>query len=124
VRDANTAAVCVTQRFGSRLDCNPHFHGLVPDTVFAENEQGEAELRRLPKPTREDLQRIIERVAKRTRAMLRRELGDEEPEPDALDRVRAGSRQRSLPTLTEPSEDRSVKLAAQCDRFVLVPPVR
>jgi hypothetical protein len=51
--------------------------------------------------------------------MLYRELGDEEPEPDALDRVRAGSRQRSLPALSEPSEDRSVKLAARCEGFSL-----
>jgi hypothetical protein len=118
VRDAKTAAVCFTQRFGSRLDCNPHFHSVVPDAVFAENEHGELGLRLLPKPTREDLQRIVERIVERMRAM-RRKVGDEEPEPDVLDRLRAGSRQRSLPTLVESSEDRSVKLAALCDGFSL-----
>ena len=103
VRAGQTAAVCMTQRFGTRLDCNPHFHSLVPDAVFAEDERGELELRRLPKPTREDLQRVVERIAKRTRARLRLELG-EEPEPDALDRMRAGNQQPLFPALSEASE--------------------
>jgi hypothetical protein len=35
---ASTAAVCFTQRFGSRLEVNPHLHRLVPEAVFVEDE--------------------------------------------------------------------------------------
>jgi hypothetical protein len=117
-RDAQTAAVCMTQRFGSRLDSNPHFHALAPDAVFVENEAGELELMRLPRPRQEDVRRLVERIAKRTQAMLRRELG-EDPEPDALDRLRAASQQLSFPAMAEPPEDRSARLAARCEGFSL-----
>ena len=91
----------------------------MPDAVFVEDERGELARRRLPKPTREEVQRAVERIARRARAMLRRELGDEEPQADALDRVRAGRRQGAYSVLPEPSEERSVKLAARWDGLSL-----
>jgi hypothetical protein len=91
---------------------------VVPDAVFAQDEQGRIELVCLPPPKQQDLQRLVERIAKRTQAMLRRELG-EGPDPDALDRLRAASQQLSFPAMTEPSEDRSTKLAARYEGFSL-----
>ena len=118
VPDAKTAAVCFTQRFGSRLDCNPHFHSLVPDAVFVENDLKRIELVRLPRPKPSDVQKLVERIARRAQALLRRELG-EAPAPDALDRLRSASQQLSLPALPEPPEDRAATLCARCEGFSL-----
>ena len=91
LRDAQTAAVCLTSASAHGWTATRTSTSVVPDAVFAEDERDEEGLMRLPKPTREDLQRIVERIARRARAMLRRELGDAELEPDVLDRLRAGS---------------------------------
>ena len=72
---------------------SPHFHALAPDTVFLENQQGDIELRRLPKPKLEEIERLVERIARRTLAMLKKELG-EDLRLDALDRLRASNLQQ------------------------------
>jgi hypothetical protein len=96
LRGATTAAVCFTQLFGSRLDRSPHFHALAPDAVFLENQQGDIELRRLPRPKLEEIERLVERIARRTLAMLKKELG-EDLRLDALDRLRASNLQPAAP---------------------------
>jgi hypothetical protein len=63
LRNAQTAAGCFTQRFGSRLDTSPHFHALVPEAVFVENADGSIDLRRLPKPRPEEIAKLVERIA-------------------------------------------------------------
>jgi hypothetical protein len=119
LRGATTAAVCFTQLFGSRLDCSPHFHALAPDAVFLENQQGDIELRRLPKPKLEEIERLVERIARRTLAMLKKELG-EDLRLDALDRLRASNLQQlSFSAMAEPPEDRVGKLSARCEGFSL-----
>jgi len=85
--DVDTAAVCFTQRFDSLLRANAHFHALCPDAVFVESDEGRAELRVLPKPTQEDVEWVVQRIARRARRLLERL--DEETEPaNAIDRLR------------------------------------
>jgi hypothetical protein len=112
--DVETGAVCVTQRFGSRLDCNPHFHALMPDAVFAENAEGRVELRRLAGPKQEDIEWLVERIARRALAAL--EDGEEGEAPGALDRLRAQSQQLGLPAM--PPRDGG-RLEARCEGFSL-----
>jgi len=90
-------AVSVTQRFGSRLDVNVHHHLVVPDGVFRQEEDGAVAFQELRRPTREELQVMVERIAKKTYALVRRRgLLEDEPD-DALARVQADSVQAGLP---------------------------
>ena len=119
LRDAQTAAVCFTQLFGSRLDCSPHFHALAPDAVFLDSEEGDIELWRLPQPTREEVAKLVERIARRTLAMLKKEVG-EDLRLNALDRLRAVTHQQlSFSAMAEPPEEREGKLSARCEGFSL-----
>ena len=114
LRGARTAVVCVTQRFDSLLRVNPHFHALVPDAVFVECEQGRVELRAVPKPTRRDVESIVERIARRARALLSRL--DEDAEPvGALDRLRG----QHLELLSQPPELNPGRLSARAEGFSL-----
>jgi hypothetical protein len=79
------------------LDCSPHFHALAPDAVFLDSEEGDIELWRLPQPTREEVAKLVERIARRTLAMLKKEVG-EDLRLNALDRLRAVTHQQ-LPLL-------------------------
>jgi hypothetical protein len=98
LRKAQTAAVCFIQRLGSGLDCTPQFHALVPEAVFVENADGS-----------------IERIARRTLAMLREEMS-EEPQQDALDRLRIGAhQQQSFWALEEPPGQQAHRLSARCE---------
>jgi hypothetical protein len=73
---------------------------LVPDGVFTVGERGAAEYVELSRPTREELQAMVERIAAKTLAMAkRRGLLEEEP-CDALSRVQAESVQACLPLPT------------------------
>ena len=55
--------VTVTQRFGSDLRLNPHFHTATPDGVFALNATGDSvEFVRVPAPSTEDISAIVGRV--------------------------------------------------------------
>jgi hypothetical protein len=101
------------------LDCSPHFHALAPDAVFLENQKGDIELRRLPKPKLEEIERLVERIARRTLAMLKKELG-EDLRLDALGRLRASTLQQlSFSAMAEPPEGRVGKLSARCEGFSL-----
>jgi hypothetical protein len=112
---AQTAAVCFTQRFDSLLRANPHFHALVPDAVFVQGAEGRVELRVLPKPTQADVEWVVERIARRARTLLAKQ-GEELEPADALDRVR--SQQLELMP-RPPREPPSGRLSARAEGFSL-----
>jgi hypothetical protein len=85
----------------------------MPDAVFVENEEGRVELRRLPAPKQEDIEWLVERIARRALAALE---GDEGGSADALDRLRAQSQQLGLPAMP-PRE--GGRLEARCEGFSL-----
>jgi len=97
------ASLAVTQRFGSRLDLNVHHHLLAPDGVFREVADSTVGFRELRRPTREDLQAMVVRIADKTLALARRRgLLDDEPD-DALSRLQADSLQTGLPIASPPA---------------------
>jgi hypothetical protein len=111
-------AVCFTQRFGSRLDLNVHHHALLPDGVFTRGDHGVLSFLKLAQPTREDLERVLERIAVKTLAMARRRGLLEEEYLDTLARVQAEALQTALP-LGEVPRDDSRKLAVFLEGFSL-----
>ncbi len=90
VQGGRCGAVTVIQRFGGALNLNIHFHSLLPDGVFVRDEVlGRVVFVRVPAPTNEDVETLVETVAFRVQRWLaRRGHGDEpdaEPEPDLDD---------------------------------------
>ncbi len=53
------------------------YHALSPDAVFVEGEEGDLEPWRLPQPKREEIEKRVERIAWRTLAMLKQEVGED-----------------------------------------------
>jgi hypothetical protein len=98
-----TAAVSVTQRFGSKVDLNVHHHLVVPEGVFREDEEGRVGFTDQRSPTREELQAMVERIAHKTLALARRRgLLDAEPD-DAMAKVQVDALQTGLPIATAPT---------------------
>jgi len=76
-------AVTFVQRFGGALNLNVHFHTLVLDGTYRPSEDdGTLRFHAAPPPETEELERVLQRVARGVvRAIERRGLGDE---PDRL----------------------------------------
>ena len=64
-------AVTFIQRFSSSLQLNVHFHILLLDGVYVEEEDGGLRFRTGVKPSTEDLQRVVSKVADKVIALLR-----------------------------------------------------
>ena len=79
-----TGTVTFVQRFGSALQLNILFHAVVPDGMFVPGANGAVSFARLPPPSDEDVERLLERTVIRVLRMLKGALGDAEPEVDAL----------------------------------------
>ena len=116
-RRPKPGAVSFTQRFGSKLNANLHHHVVVPDGVF-EEETG-AQLVRVAAPKVEELARVLQRVVRRTRAMLVGRGLLEEPAPDdTLAHLQAQAVQTGMPFA--PSRPRSSsRLAVDLDGYSL-----
>ena len=66
--DAKSGSIAVIQRFGSALRLNVHFHILVLDGGYTEDERGEVVFHRCPKPSTADVADVVERIAERGEA--------------------------------------------------------
>ena len=60
--DSQSGPVTVMQRFGPALRLNAHFHILVLDDGYTENEAGEGVFYRCPKPSTAEVGDIVERI--------------------------------------------------------------
>jgi len=81
-----TGAVTFVQRFGGALNLNVHFHCLVPDGVFVEEQQG-IRFVPLPGPSEDEVRDVLRRIARRVTKLLRprAEATDSDSrDPDAL----------------------------------------
>lgn len=67
-----TAAARFTQRFTSQLRINPHFRAPVPQVVPVEEGAGGIEVRVLPRPTQQDVEWFVPRIARQARLLLDR----------------------------------------------------
>jgi hypothetical protein len=111
-------AVAAIQRFGSRLDLNYHVHSVLPDGAFSFTDDGVLRFTELARPAAQDLEQVLERIAKKTLSMLRRRgLLEDEPS-DALARVQAEAIQTELCLAPEPPRGAG-KLSAFLEGFSL-----
>jgi len=76
-------AIGFVQRFGSLLNLNCHFHNILPDGVFAQNNNGDVVFRPVPPPTKRDVQTLVKQIARGTEKLIakraQREFDDEGP---------------------------------------------
>jgi hypothetical protein len=101
-------AVTGVQRFGSALNLNVHFHSIVLDGLYLTEPGGTPpRFRRLPAPSRDDLDRVLSRARLRIlRLLVRRGFlpglaaeegpADGEGEPSVFDAVQAASIQERI----------------------------
>ena len=72
IEKAQCGAVTFVQRFGSALNCNPHFHALVLDGVYAPKDSGEPEFFPLRAPDTSDVLKVVESVARGVSSLMKR----------------------------------------------------
>ena len=94
-------AVTFVQRFSSALRLNIHFHVVAPDGVFVRTDDGAVSFRRLPPPEDADVEQLLRLCAVRMLRLLRKEVGDSEPERDALAVLDAASLSSPVPASGE-----------------------
>ena len=63
-------SVTFVQRFGDALNLNLHFHSIVLDGVYQQEQGGAVRFRRLPPPTNVDVERTTRRIVRRLRRLL------------------------------------------------------
>ena len=63
--DVRCGSVTFVQRFGSALNCNPHFHVLMPDGAYVTGIDIEPTFVRAPALSDDDVQQIVETTAHR-----------------------------------------------------------
>ena len=87
IRAGRSGCVTVIQRFGGGLNLNVHFHTLVLDGVFTENEGDTLRFQPTPPPTAEEVGLVLATIAMRVRRLLRRRGLDAEADVMPLDAV-------------------------------------
>jgi hypothetical protein len=84
VRDGQTGAVTFVQRFAGNLRLNPHLHMVVPDGLFVPGPEGSpAAFHPLPPPTRDELRKLVVKVASRLGPLAERRLEQARTEADS-----------------------------------------
>ncbi len=76
VAEPMCGSVSFCQRFGSLLNLNCHFHSLLPDGVFAAKGSG-VEFVPLPPPWPEDIERLVQQIARATAKLIARRMREE-----------------------------------------------
>ncbi len=112
---ARTGVVTLIQRFGSALNLNVHLHMIVLDGVYIEH-NGRARFHPVGAPSRETLERLLDRLIKRTLRVLLRDgalaQDREQPwlnlrDPDTLDQLNAASVRAQRPKTQSPRQQRN-----------------
>jgi len=71
-KDARCGSVTFAQRFGSSLNCNPHFHTLALDGVYIQADDDTPTFLPAPELTDDDVRQIVETTAHRVIRLLER----------------------------------------------------
>lgn len=71
-KDVRCGSVTFAQRFGSSLNCNPHFHSLALDGVYVQGDDDTPTFLPAPELTDDDTRQIVETTAKRVIRLLER----------------------------------------------------
>lgn len=61
-KNAKIGAITFIQRFGSALNLNVHFHSLITDGVYIANKDNTYYFVRLPHPSHEELQKLVNKI--------------------------------------------------------------
>jgi hypothetical protein len=70
----HAGAVTAVQRFGGSLNLNVHLHSIALDGLYVEDPaSGALRFRRLPEPTKDDLDRVLSRARHRILRFLKKE---------------------------------------------------
>jgi hypothetical protein len=80
IKGGEPGAITLVQRFGGILNVNPHFHVVVSDGVFIQGPDGQAEFKRLPPPTDDDIRDLTRKLAVRLGAIARRRIAEADGE--------------------------------------------
>jgi hypothetical protein len=93
IENSMCGAIGFVQRFGSLLNLGCHYHNILPDGVFEETSAGSVLFRPLPPPWREDIERLLEQIARGTEKLIARraELESGDGAPGALEQAQAKS---------------------------------
>ena len=71
-KNGESGSVTLVQRFGGSANLNIHFHTLMMEGVYREEEDGKAIFHELPAPTNEEIQALLTKIQMRVvRALLR-----------------------------------------------------
>lgn len=110
IRGGRTGLVTVIQRFGGGLTLNVHFHTLVFDGVFAEDDRGGLTFHPVPPPGDEAVARVLETICGRIGPLLaRRGL---EPGEETTDRQIGSLKNRPRSPVSQALQCRAAWLSA------------
>ena len=70
ITDPMCGAIGFVQRFGSLVNLNCHFHNILPDGVFAQNNNGDVVFRPVPPPSKRDVQTLVKQIARGTEKLI------------------------------------------------------
>jgi Putative transposase/Transposase zinc-binding domain len=108
VADGHTGTVTAIQRAGSFANANVHFHTLVPEGVWHEQQDGTLAFHPLPPPTDDEVEEITRRIVRRLAKLLAQRQADAEssdaPQADDLAHAQAEAVQLPIPLGSEPAE--------------------
>ncbi len=118
-----TGAVTFVQRFGGLVNLNVHFHLVVPDGVFVDDDQG-LRFELLPVPTNADvlaiLDRLLRRIARRLAMHANAGAFEDDARPDVLAQVQADAATTWRSSTETRATVRGVeRLRAWCEGFSL-----
>lgn len=119
-----TGAVTFVQRFGGLVNLNVHFHLVVPDGVFVDNDAHGLRFELLPVPTNAEvlaiLDRLMRRIARRLANLANADGVDEDSCPDVLAQVQADAATTWRSSTETRATVRGVeRLRAWCEGFSL-----
>lgn len=84
IADGRCGSITFVQRFGGFVNLNVHFHTLVPDGVFFNDDDGKKRFVTLEPPTDEDIVALTEKLIRRTAKLIARHESDGDDTLDAL----------------------------------------
>ncbi len=96
IREAKCGGVTFVQRFGGAINLNIHFHSLMPDGIYHEDDHGMIRFRRLRRPTDAEVENITERIARQIMRLLQRRGMGPDSDPEQADTL-----SREQPLLAE-----------------------
>jgi hypothetical protein len=110
--EPRTGAVAFRQRFGGLVNLNVHYHVVVPDGVFVDDD-GRLRFEMLPAPTSNDVLAILDRIIRQVAKRLARETCGEDDDAPATPDVLAQVQAEAAATWRAPTDGRDAVRGAE-----------